>query len=160
MYKGRGFINPKQPNGPSFPSIDTMANINCVSIDNFALYIDKIPDYQQYRQHYIDTLQKAITKIKTNTGYSWYDAHELKIINDIIQIIVSEPQTDEDNKPYPDGRLKTICPELLKKLRSSGIITGGKYRRQTNKQKIRKHSHKNCKSKKNRKSNRSSNKRR
>ena len=153
----RGFINPKQTIGPSFPSIGTMVNINCVSIDNFALYIDKIPDYQQYRQHYIDTLQNAITKIKNNTGFSWYSFHELKIINDIIRIIVSEPQTDEDNRPYPDGRLKTICPELLTKLRSSGIITGGKYRRQTKKIK---HSHKNRKSKKNRKSNRSSNKRR
>lgn len=149
----RGFKNPNQSNGPSFPSIDTMVNINCVSIDNFNLYIDKIPDYQRYQQHCIDTLEKAISKIKNNSGFSWYNVHEIKIINDIIRIIVSEPQTDEDNQPYPDGRLKTICPELLKKLRSSGIITGGKYRRRTNKQKRIKYSQKYRKSKKHRKSN-------
>jgi len=157
MY--RGFKIPRAPIGQTFPSVDTMANINCVSIDNLALYIDKIPDYQQnqqFRQYYIDTLQKAISKIKSNTGYSRYDAHEIKIINDIIRIIISEPQTDEDNNPYPDRRLKTICPVLLTQLRNVGIITGGKNRRQTNKRKIRKQSHKNHKSKKNRKSNRSS----
>ncbi len=154
----RGFGGPRVDQTRKFDSIGTFNEKNCVSIDNFILYIDKIPDYQRYQNHYNDTLQKAITKIKHGTLR--YVADEIKIINDIIRIIVSEPQTDEDNQPYPDGRLKTICPVLLKQLRDSGIITGGKNRRQTNKQKRIKYSQKYRKSKKNRKSKKSVNNRR
>jgi len=58
-----------------------------------------------------------------------YNENEIKIINGIKGIILSELQTDEDGNVYPDRRPKTICPNLRK------IIGGGKTRRRTTKQK-------------------------
>ena len=61
---------------------------------------------------------------------------KIRIINGIKNIILSEPQTDENGDVYSDMRTKTICPNV------SRIISGGRNRRYTTKQKRRKYSHK------------------
>jgi len=142
----RGFLNIHvnpgyQDIARPFPSVGTLSEKNCVSIDNFGLYVIKFPDYEQFKHFYDNTtLQSAILKIKQdmtrgNRSYQ-YTENEIKIINGIKNIILSELQTDEDGNVYPDRRTKTICPNL------SRIISGGKTRRRTNKQKRRKYSHK------------------
>jgi len=117
----------------SLPSVGTFSEKNCVSIDNFGLYVTKFSDYQQYKQLYDHTLVSVIQKIKSDMerGHCTpqYNENEIKIINGIKGIILSELQTDEDGNVYSDGRLKTICPNLRK------IIGGGKTRRLTTKQK-------------------------
>lgn len=146
MSTGRGFLNPhitpaSQQRARPFPSVGSFEDRNCVSIDNFPLYISKVEHYITYKQLYDETLQSAITKIKDDmtrnrVSHRLYTDNEIKLINDIKRIILLEQQTDEDGIPYSDGRTKTICPNL------SRIITGGKNRRRTNKQKRIKYSHK------------------
>lgn len=137
-----------------------MKDINCVSIDNFGLYIDKIEHYEYYKRLYDETLISAIQKIKDdmtrNVRTNQYTENEIKLINEIKRIILSERQTDESGETYRDRRTKTICPNLLRIIGSLSFNTGGKNRRHTNKQKRRKHSHKYRKSRKTRKCNKSS----
>jgi hypothetical protein len=159
----RGFLNSTilpqhQELARPFPSVGTFEDRNCVSIDNFRLYINKIDGYEDYKDLYDNTLISAISKIKNditrNVVSSQYTENEIKLINEIKRIILLEPQINEDGIPYRDGRTKTICPNLSRIITIT--ITGGKNRRHTNKQKIRKHSHKYRKSRKIRKCNRSS----
>lgn len=144
----RGFRPPvpsSQARALEFPSVGTFQDRNCVSIDNFWLYVTKIPDYEIFTELYTTTLESAIAKIKNTMNQhisSVYTEYEIRIINGIKGIITSELQTDEDGNIYTDRRTKTICPNLLR------IISGGKNRRHTNKQKRRKYSHKYRKSKK------------
>lgn len=133
-----------------FPSVGSFEDRNCVSIDNFPLYISKVEHYITYKQLYDETLQSAISKIKDDmnrnrVSHGLYTDNEIKLINEIKRIILLEEQTDEDGFLYADRRTKTICPNL------SRIITGGKNRRHTNKQKRIKYSQKYRKYKKSRK---------
>lgn len=142
----RGFlpirINPgQQDRATPFPSVGTFEDKNCVSIDNFRLYVTKITDYQAFKPDYDMILESAIQKIKDdmtrNVTSPQYTQYETIIINQIKSIILSEPQTDEDGNVYPDRRTKTICPNVTRI-----IGGGGKTRRRTTKQKRRKYSHK------------------
>jgi len=103
-----------------------------------------------FKQLYDDTLESAIGKIKNNmtrnrVSPDVYTENEIKLINEIKRIILLEVQVDENGNQYDDGRTKTICPNL------SRIITGGKNRRYTNKQKRLKYSQKSRKYKNSRK---------
>ena len=150
---GRGFLNVlvnpgEQDRTRPFPSVGTLSEKNCVSIDNFGLYVIKFPDYEQFKDLYDRTLTSAIQKIKEDMkrgirSYQ-YTEDEIKIINGIKNIIISELQTDEDGHVYPDRRIKTICPNL------SRIISGGKNRRYTTKQKRKTFSRKSKKTTKSR----------
>ena len=152
MY-GRGFLNVlvnpgQQDRTRQFPSVGTLSEKNCVSIDNFGLYVIKFPDYERFKDLYDRTLTSAIQKIKEDMkrgirSYQ-YTEDEIKIINGIKNIIISELQTDEDGRVYPDRRIKTICPNL------SRIISGGKNRRYTTKQKRKTFSRKSKKTTKSR----------
>ena len=141
----RGFLNSvvnpgQQERSRPFPSVGTFEDKNCVSIDNFNLYVKKFSDYKQFNELYDSTLESAITKIRDdmtrNARSNQYTEDEIKIINGIKGIIFSERQIDEDGNIYPDGRTKTICPNLRR------IIEGGKNRRRTTKRKRRIYSRK------------------
>ena len=112
----------------------------CVSIDNFGLYVIKFADYKQHKPLYDLTLETAIRKIKDDmtrgARSNPYTEDEINIINGIKNIILLERQTDENDREYQDGRTKTICPNL------SRIISGGKNRRRTTKQKRKTYSRK------------------
>jgi hypothetical protein len=142
---GRGFLNDHinpgdQDRGRPFPSVGTLSEKNCVSIDNFILYVTKLPNYRLFEKLYNSRLESAIIKLRDdmtrNARSNQYTEEEVKIINDIKGIILSEFQIDEDGNSYQDGRTKMICPNLIR------IIEGGKNRRRTTKRKRRTYSRK------------------
>ena len=141
----RGFLNyvvnpGHQDRSRPFPSVGTLSEKNCVSIDNFRLYVTKLPTYKLFEILYNSRLESAIIKLKDdmtrNARSNQYTDDEIKIINQIKDIITSQPQIDEDGNIYEDGRTKMICPNL------SRIISGGKNRRRTTKRKRRTYSRK------------------
>lgn len=139
----RGF-RPAIPRPNSFPSVGTFEDKNCVSIDNFRLYVNKIDDYNTYSQLYHQTLESAISKIKNDMIRNvltpkQYTENETNLIRGIQRIIISKPQIDDDGKQYNDGRRKTICPNLL---RIIGSVGGKNRRRYTTKQKRKTYSRK------------------
>lgn len=146
MNQRRGFLDQPTSVTGSFPSIQTLNEDNCVSLDNFRLYVKHVPTYNDFSQYFDSELESAIQKIHQGMPRNlqiWLTPNEQYVINQIIKVIPSQPQEYFGKKtPISEQKPKTVCPILLAYLKSMKIINGGKTRRLTNKQKRRKYSHK------------------
>lgn len=146
MNQRNGFLDqPTRVTGP-FPSIQTLYEDNCVSLNNFHLYVEYVPSYKEHSEYFKSELKSAINKINQGMPGNlqiWLTDIEKHIINEIIKVIQSQSQEYFDRKPiFSEQKPKTVCPVLLAYLKRMKIINGGKTRRRTNKQKRRKYSHK------------------
>jgi hypothetical protein len=148
MNQRRGFLDQPTSVTGSFPSIQTLNEDNCVSLDNFRLYVKHVPTYNDFSQYFDSELESAIQKIHQGMPRNlqiWLTPNEQYVINQIIKVIPSQPQEYFGKKtPISEQKPKTVCPVLLAYLqRYANIrIYGGKIKRRTTKQKRRKYSHK------------------
>lgn len=142
----RGFLtanrNPTQQvrrGNIQFPSIQTLNEDNCVSLDNFRLYVKHVPTYNDFSGYFNSELESAIQKIHEGMPTNLQirlTQNEQYVITQIIQIIQSQPQEYFGKKtPISEQKPKIVCPTLLAYLKRMNIIHGGKNRRYTTKQK-------------------------
>lgn len=154
MNQIKGFLYQPPRVTSSFPSFQTLNEDNCVSLDNFRLYVKHLPTYNDFSQYFDSELESAIQKIHQGMPINsqiWLTPNEQYVITQIIKVIPSLPQEYFGKKtPISERKPKIVCPTLLAYLKRMNIIHGGKNRRYTTKQKRKTFSRKSKKTTKSR----------